>query len=65
MASRGVEEQCSWVFQEFLWCVEAHLGAGFLEDIGWSLTDKNPLHLEISLFIHFMVKILFHKSNDV
>jgi hypothetical protein len=28
-------------------------------------TDKDPLHLEISLFVHFMVQILFHKSNDI
>ena len=27
--------------------------------------DKDPLHLEISLFVHFMVQILFHKSNDI
>jgi hypothetical protein len=26
--------------------------------------DKDPLHLEISSFVHFMVQILFHKSND-
>jgi hypothetical protein len=29
------------------------------------LMDKDPLHLEISPFVHFMVKILFHKSNDI
>ena len=27
--------------------------------------DKDPLHLEISPFVHFMVQILFHKSNDI
>ena len=26
--------------------------------------DKDPLDLKISPFVHFMVKILFHKSND-
>ena len=30
-----------------------------------SLKDKDPFHLEISPFVHFMVKILFHKSNDI
>ena len=29
------------------------------------LLDKDPLHLEISPFVHFMVQILFHKSNDI
>ena len=27
--------------------------------------DKDPLHLEISQFVYFMVQILFHKSNDI
>jgi hypothetical protein len=27
--------------------------------------DKDPLHLEISPFVHFMVQILFQKSNDI
>ena len=27
--------------------------------------DKDSLYLEISPFVHFMVKILFHKSNDI
>ncbi len=27
--------------------------------------DKDSLHLEISPFVHVMVKILFHKSNDI
>ena len=27
--------------------------------------DKDPLHLEIPSFVHFIVQILFHKSNDI
>ena len=34
-------------------------------DIILRMRDKDPLHLEISPFIHFMVQILFHKSNDI
>ena len=30
-----------------------------------SSMDKDPLHLEISQFVYFMVQILFHKSNDI
>ena len=30
-----------------------------------SCWDKDPLHLEISPFVHFMVQILFHKSNGL
>ena len=29
------------------------------------IRDKDPLHLKIFQFVHFMVKILFHKSNDI
>ena len=28
-------------------------------------SDKDPLHLEISPFIHFMVQILSYRSNNV
>ena len=27
--------------------------------------EYDHLHLEISLFVHFMVQILFHKSNNI
>ena len=42
-----------------------HLNWQLYTLIVFNLLDKDSLYLEISSFIHFMVKILFHKSNDI